>query len=68
MKTMDTNEMKRAMQYKSDIAKLLDVLLSMEVPERDNVCDLFDLRRKLVEMVSCWSGHSEEAVSKFCEE
>lgn len=67
MKTMDTNEMTRAMQYKSDIAKLLDVL-EMEVPECDSVCDLFDLRRKLVEMVSCWSGHSEETVSKFCEE
>lgn len=67
MKTMDTNETKRATQYKSDIAKLLDVL-EMEVPDCDSVTDLFELRRKLVEIVSCWSGHTEKAVLQFCEE
>lgn len=63
---------------KSDIAKLIDVLemevdaltVESELKPRDwsFAGDMIEVRRKLIEAVSFLSGHSEETVSKFCEE
>lgn len=53
-------------QCKSDISVLLDILTT-EAADTDCVGDLMEVRRKLVELTSFVSGHTEETVLKHCE-